>query len=255
MKKVVGLIAALFLILTLLPLQKAEASPVNKNYTVNVSKLDVREKPSPKAKVVGSLKKGKIVFVYSTESGGWSKIKYNNKAGYVASSGLKATQGSTTTPPPVKAVPVGTGNLKGTVTWQYNRYIGTKPDVGAKVFLIPMNFDYTKYSESDLTFYGTIGSVPANSNLHFAKVNGYGQYEISDVPAGKYLAVIVSNNTTRDFNQPLYIESTLKPLLGAKAYANFKIMNLNLDKHDWTTIEIKQDKTLDYSEDFGYTYL
>lgn len=88
MKKIVGFIAALILIITLLPLQQAEAAAVNKHYTVGVAKLDVREKPSPKAKAVGSLKNGTIVFVYNTEPGGWSKIKYNGKAGYVASSGF-----------------------------------------------------------------------------------------------------------------------------------------------------------------------
>ncbi|WP_046173481.1 SH3 domain-containing protein [Domibacillus indicus] len=90
MKKIIGFIAALVLMITLLPFQQGEASAANKNYTVNVSKLDVREKPSPRAKAVGSLKKGTAVIVYGTEPGGWSKIKYNNKAGYVAASGLKA---------------------------------------------------------------------------------------------------------------------------------------------------------------------
>ncbi|RJS61558.1 SH3 domain-containing protein [Bacillus sp. PK3_68] len=88
MKKIVGFIAALILFATLLPSQQAEAAAVNKHYTVGVAKLDVREKPSPKAKVIGSLKNGTVVFVYNTESGGWSKIKYNGKAGYVASSGF-----------------------------------------------------------------------------------------------------------------------------------------------------------------------
>ncbi|MFL0361794.1 SH3 domain-containing protein [Pseudobacillus sp. 179-B 2D1 NHS] len=68
---------------------EAEAAAVNQHNTVNSAKLDVREKPSPRAKIVGSLKKGKVVFVYNTEPGGWSKIKYNNKAGYIATSGLK----------------------------------------------------------------------------------------------------------------------------------------------------------------------
>lgn len=89
MKKVIGFIIALILIVTLLPAQPTEAAAVNKHYIVNINKLDVREKASPKAKIVGSLKKGTSVYVYSTEPGGWSKIKYNNKAGFIASSGLK----------------------------------------------------------------------------------------------------------------------------------------------------------------------
>ncbi|MEM1504595.1 SH3 domain-containing protein [Domibacillus sp. 8LH] len=89
MKKIFALIAALVLIVTLLPVQQTEAATVNKHYKVKVdTKLNVREKPSPKARVVGSLKNGTIVFVYNTEPGGWSKIKYNGKAGYAASSYL-----------------------------------------------------------------------------------------------------------------------------------------------------------------------
>lgn len=91
---------------------QTEAAAVNKHYTVNVAKLDVREKPSPKAKIVGSLKKGTVVFVYSTEPGGWSRIKYNGKAGYIASSGLKG-QGSST-----KTTPILMKDIKFGMTYQ-----------------------------------------------------------------------------------------------------------------------------------------
>ncbi|WP_338752232.1 SH3 domain-containing protein [Bacillus sp. FJAT-52991] len=74
----------------LFPSLQAEASAVNQHFTVTAKTLNVREKPSPRAKIVGSLKKGTVVYVYNKEPGGWSKIKYNGKAGYVASSYLKA---------------------------------------------------------------------------------------------------------------------------------------------------------------------
>lgn len=89
MRKIIGFIIVFLLMITLIPVQQAEAS--TGNHTVKVSTtLNVREKPSPKAKVVGSLKNGTVVNVYSTAPGGWSKIKYKNKAGYVASSYLKS---------------------------------------------------------------------------------------------------------------------------------------------------------------------
>ena len=75
-----------------MPVQQAGASTGQQ--TVNVkTTVNVREQPSPKAKIIGSLKNGQIVFVYSTEPGGWSKIKFNNKAAYVASSYLRASSG------------------------------------------------------------------------------------------------------------------------------------------------------------------
>lgn len=146
------------------------------------------------------------------------------------------------------------GNLKGTVTWQYNHYIGTKPDVNAKVFLIPTNFNYTKYFKPDLGVYSSIGVIPEQSNLYFAKVNGYGQYEITNIPVGTYIAVISSKNTTRNPNDELYIKSTLEDLLGTEAYKDFELFNLKLNKYDWKTVEIKSNQTLDFSTDFGYTY-
>lgn len=147
------------------------------------------------------------------------------------------------------------GNLKGTVTWQYNKYVGTKPDVDAKVFLIPTNFNYINYNGRLRSF--AIGFDDIKSNLFVGKVNGYGTYEISDIPTGQYLAIIVSKNTTRNFTEdvPSYTKDTIEKLLGAEGYEAFKIMNLNLSKHTWSTIEIKKDKTIDYSYDFGNTYI
>ncbi|WP_046180400.1 SH3 domain-containing protein [Domibacillus tundrae] len=64
------------------------AAATNKG-TVTVSTLDVKEKPSPKAKKVGILKKGAVVEVYGTKPGGWSEIRYNKKVAFVATSGLQ----------------------------------------------------------------------------------------------------------------------------------------------------------------------
>ncbi|OCA92004.1 SH3 domain-containing protein [Pseudobacillus wudalianchiensis] len=89
MKKIFLLMVVFFLSITLFSAKPTAAS--TGNHTVKVkTTLNVREKPSPRAKIVGSLKNGTIVYVYSTEPGGWSKIKYKNKAGYVASRYLKA---------------------------------------------------------------------------------------------------------------------------------------------------------------------
>ena len=54
---------------------------------VNVSVLNFRNGPSTKASIIGTISKGSEVEVIST-SDGWSKIKYNEKEGYVASNYL-----------------------------------------------------------------------------------------------------------------------------------------------------------------------
>ncbi|WP_050182782.1 SH3 domain-containing protein [Domibacillus robiginosus] len=118
MKKIASSFLAFILVLSVLSFgNQAEAAVVNKHFTVNVTKLDVREKPSPRAKTVGSLKKGAGVFVYNTEPGGWSKIKYNGKAGYVATSGLSG-QGSSAKPAPTKTTPVLMKDITFGMTYQ-----------------------------------------------------------------------------------------------------------------------------------------
>ncbi|KMY55487.1 hypothetical protein AC623_17360 [Bacillus sp. FJAT-27231] len=90
MKKRLAVMLTFLLSLACLPVYSPQAA-VNGpgSYTVKVdTQLNVREKPNQKAKVIGTLKKGTRVYVYSTEPGGWAKIKYNNRAGYIASAYL-----------------------------------------------------------------------------------------------------------------------------------------------------------------------
>lgn len=56
--------------------------------TVKNISLEVKEKPSPKAKKIGTLKKGTVIYVYNSKPGGWSEIRFNNKISFVATSGL-----------------------------------------------------------------------------------------------------------------------------------------------------------------------
>jgi len=53
------------------------------------------------------------------------------------------------------------GSIKGVITWQYNKVIGTKADVGANVVLIPI--DYTERIH-DTTFGLTLTAIPNGSN-------------------------------------------------------------------------------------------
>jgi hypothetical protein len=159
MKRIIGFIAALVLMITLLPLQQAEASAVNKHFTVNVKTLDIRENPSPRAKIVGSLKKGTSVFVYNTEPGGWSKIKYNNKAGYVASSGLKIVKGSDdSSTPPVKSFKNYNGN------WFTSA--DSKPGVG-------VDLEFTGNNKANIDLFGIWWSMPDGSNARESDAYGY----------------------------------------------------------------------------------
>lgn len=58
--------------------------------------------------------------------------KYDEKTKTYSINNQKQTPAPTQAPAPTQNV--GVGNLKGTITWQYNKVIGTKGDVGAKIF-------------------------------------------------------------------------------------------------------------------------
>jgi len=83
-------IFSMLLVLTLTQLGvAASAAAVTTKGTVKNISLEVKEKPSPKGKKVGILKKGTVISVYGTKPGGWSEIRYNKKVAFVATSGLK----------------------------------------------------------------------------------------------------------------------------------------------------------------------
>lgn len=240
----------------------------SEKYVIVEGSLILRDAPNSKGKKLGMLKDGSKVFVYSTDKNGWSYVKQGKLKGYVKDSYLTtlapknntkksnnaAKSSNTTKLSNTAKKDLGYGTVKGTVTWQYNKFIGTKPDVDAKVFLIPTDFNY-KSNKKSLDLF-VLGIADGENGLFVGKVNGYGGYEIPDVPVGEYLAIIVSKKTTRNFEEDLstYTVNTIKNLIGVEAYTNFELFNLDLYKHTLSEIEIKKDKTLDLSHDFGYTY-
>ncbi|WP_046173475.1 SH3 domain-containing protein [Domibacillus indicus] len=60
--------------------------------TVTASTANIYEKPSPKAKVLGSWKKGTVISVYASKPGGWSEVHYNNKVAYIAAASITLTR-------------------------------------------------------------------------------------------------------------------------------------------------------------------
>ena len=57
-------------------------------YVVNADSLNVRSGPGTNYSILGSVKSGTVINVYSITNG-WAKIKYNNAVGYVSASYIK----------------------------------------------------------------------------------------------------------------------------------------------------------------------
>lgn len=59
----------------------------------------------------------------------------------------------------------------------------------------------------------SIEAAPKGVGLYTAKANGYGTYEIGNVPVGEYHIIVVSGKTHRDIRQPVdeYFTSIFTP--------------------------------------------
>ena len=145
-----------------------------------------------------------------------------------------------------------TGSIKGAITWQYNNFVGTKGDVGAKIELIPESFDINNITVDEESAWVVGDRVPKESNIFIAHADGYGNYEINGVPSGTYMLLIVSNKTTRDF----YVEPSKSPFEQyMRDWKNFKLCMLSVNKYTYRYVTIREGITSVESYDFGNTYI
>lgn len=153
--------------------------------------------------------------------------------------------------------PTGYGSLKGNITWQYNKFIGTKADVGAKLFLIPLDYNIKGGDNDSLA--NTL-DPQGHNGVYRAKVDGLGQYTFDNIPSGNYRLVTISNNTTgaHRFQDESGWENSIRRFMGNfltdSELETFMTM-VGYDTIVYTDIVIQNGQTLTHSFDFGYTYM
>lgn len=86
----IALIASVFFVNS-----EAKAASVQTAFVNVKTSLNVRNAPSEKATIIGSLKSGATVSVYSKTKSGWSEIRYKSKKAYVSTKYLKFFTGVT----------------------------------------------------------------------------------------------------------------------------------------------------------------
>lgn len=145
----------------------------------------------------------------------------------------------------------GIGNVKGTVVWKYNDFIGIKGDGGAKIFLFSKSAKYKNYTKQEL--FDWLEGKTDIPNIYRTQVDANGNYSFNDVPAGNYIGVISSRNTNRWISDGLDPYKSLQSLFGTKNYEIFEANNLLLYKHLVKDLEVKAKGTTDFSTNFGYT--
>ena len=136
------------------------------------------------------------------------------------------------------------------VTWEYNKYVGNRPDTNAVVVLIPKNFRGK----------GLIHLSPQIAHIGFAEtkkqlrqqhvyvglVGGNGDAVITGVPADDYELIILSKNTT---------ESPEGKAHGTETRFWAPTLNIaGMNKVHFTEITIVSGEEEEYSHDFGNTY-
>jgi hypothetical protein len=151
-----------------------------------------------------------------------------------------------------------TGSIHGNITWQYNEYIGTKADVGAYVALIPIDTKVIK--KKDHKLFSKLMLTKGKGGIYSTKVDGLGEYNIDDVPVGKYMIVVISSKTTsgeRFDNEDEWntsIDNMFGDFLTKKEMESIKL-HIGYNSYFMDTIKIKKNKDTKFSHDFGYTYL
>jgi frataxin-like iron-binding protein CyaY len=150
------------------------------------------------------------------------------------------------------------GSISGSVTWQYNDFIGTKPDTGAYIALIPMDIEELEGKDHDA--FSLLLDTKGEDGIYTIEVDGNGEYVMNDIPAGEYGVLIVSKNTTsglRFDDEKAWnsiIDGIVSTFLSEEQLENLKTC-IGYNSINFNIINIKANKTNIYSHDFGNTYL
>ena len=117
-----------------------------------------------------------------------------------------------------------TGSLTGVITYQYNDYVGTRADVGAKVLLMQINHIPTNKDESNI---GGMYNIFGDPTVYSSEVDGFGHYYFDNVPAGKYFLLILSKETNQspafqEINKR-FIDSMLGKVISTEACERLKL--------------------------------
>lgn len=107
---------------------------------------------------------------------------------------------------------VAYSRVKGEITYKYNNFVGTRGDDGAKVVFIPKKTSLKNKAEDSALM---LIAGKYDSGIIVMKCDGYGRFDTGEeyIPAGDYVVIVVSKNTTARLSQ--LSVSTLKPYVGS----------------------------------------
>lgn len=151
------------------------------------------------------------------------------------------------------------GKIQGVITWQYNNFVGTKGDVGAKIILVsdPVDERLKKLGGPEAGLL-SLGYAPPKSEqygIYSADADGFGNFSIDGVPVGRYQIFVFSSKTTPGPDD--YMTNICKAEY-AKYFANmhdYKDLAFKVHKVYCTSADVMEDRATTISHDFGNTYI
>lgn len=147
------------------------------------------------------------------------------------------------------------GSVTGLITWQYNKYIGTKPDVGAKVMLVQTN--KIPILSDEITFLTVSNDLEEDPTVISTTADGSGNYYFDNIPAGDYYLILQSKSThASPVEADVCISDAdqyLSDLISTNGLDNFKL-GCKVWKTTILKITVKGGEITRCSKDWGYTY-
>jgi hypothetical protein len=166
----------------------------------------------------------------------------------IASQSASSRVSSVAEPPPSQlpsptSGPPGTGSVKGTLTYFFSFHIGNKPDAGSKVWLvrggaeIPADQNFVATGAA----VGTSGDPEEYAAIKYSVTDENGNFELLDVPTGRYTLIIQSAHTKGTLNEK-------KQFFGRGDGRTPRDSN---GRVEFINVLIKAGETIDASKDFG----
>lgn len=150
------------------------------------------------------------------------------------------------------------GRVSGQLTYQYNKFVGTRGDNGATVMLIPRNDNVKNYDNHRAAM---LLPDTYESGIIVVECDGYGNFDFGNsVPVGEYILVAISNETT---SGERFEDEVFWKFLIDSGFGNLfsdedrESLYLFIGYSDWTIeiLTIEPNDDIRFTHDFGYTYI
>ena len=148
------------------------------------------------------------------------------------------------------------GELHGSITWQYNKYVGTRGDTGADIWLCPVETNDVVSTDDENMW--ILGNTIASKKLFHCRADGYGKYDIYNIPKGKYHIWVRSENALRNImikdSDVIYKYALFTYYIKNPSNYEFaEVMMIGASKTKFDIIQIDDGPAV-FSYDFGYSF-